>query len=117
MFVHMAALPKEQAARAFAPARDIREGNLVAILMDDQDVVEWDRLFDIALVMGVTPIGIDGKVLFKVKYYDCDYVCQECRPKRSLVYLAEKRYNWMGGVARGPTLERSNRTTCCVKHG
>ena len=41
LFGHVGALPKGQAARAFDPARDIQKGNLVAILMDDQDAAEW----------------------------------------------------------------------------
>ena len=41
LFGHVAALPKGRAARAFDPARDIQKGNLVAILMDDQDAAEW----------------------------------------------------------------------------
>ena len=73
LFGHVAALPKGRAARAFDPARDIQKGNLVAILMDDQDAAEWGHRFDIALVVGVTPTSVDGKVSFTVIYYDCDY--------------------------------------------
>ena len=104
LFGHVAALPKGRAARAFDPARDIQKGNLVAILIDDQDAVEWGRRFDIALVVGVTPTSVDGKVLFKVKYYDCDYVHQECRPKGCLAYLAGERFQLDGRWSEGATI-------------
>lgn len=103
MFGHVAALPKGRAARAFNPARDIKEGNLVAILIDDQDAAEWGRRFDIARVVGVAPTGVHSKALFKVKYYDCDYVCQECRPKESLAYLVGERFQLDGRWSEGTT--------------
>ena len=103
MFGHVAALPKGRAARAFDPARDIQKGNLVAILMDDQDAAEWGRRFDIALVVGVTPTSVDGKVSFAVVYYDCDYVHQECCPKGCLAYLAGERSQLDGRWSKGAT--------------
>ena len=92
LFGHAAALPKGRAARAFDPARDIQKGNLVAILMDDQDAAEWARRFDIALVVGVTPI-----------YYDCDYVHQEHCPKGCLAYLEGERPQLDGRWSKGAT--------------
>ena len=122
LFGHMAALPKGRAARAFDPARDIQKGNLVAILMDDQDAAEWGRRFDIALVVGVTPTSVDGKVLFTVICYDCDnhiiiMSTRNIAPRGALPTSKARGPNWMGGGQRGPPLERSIRTTCFVKHG
>ena len=105
LFGHVTALPKGRDARSFDPAKDIVEGNLVAILIDDQDAAVWGRRFDIARVTGVAPAAIDGKVLFKVKYYDCDYVCQGCRPTGGLAYLAGESFQldarWSEGAATG----------------
>ena len=103
LFGHAAALPKGRAARAFDPARDIQKGNLVAILMDDQDAAEWGRRFDIALVVGVTPTSVDGKVSFTVIYYDCDYVHQEHCPKGCLAYLEGERPQLDGRWSKGAT--------------
>ena len=105
LFGHTAALPKGRAARAFDPARDIREGNLVAILISDEDAADWGRRFDIGRVTDVTPHGADAKVCFKVRYYECDYVHREQNERGCLAYLAGESLQldgrWSEGTAVG----------------
>lgn len=86
-FGHARKAPKPSDSRRdrpFDPQRDVIVGNIVAILMSDEDALQWARTFDIARITKVlAPDPINGREVrqFEVQYYACKGVEEGCDPE------------------------------------